>query len=77
MSPFSLLSQSPGPLLTGVVTWLALHGSGLKADWPWRSGAGKVTWEAECSPDIVLSLCDRICGGKLRNLFKEVVFRVV
>ncbi|TKS72135.1 Phospholipid-transporting ATPase IA [Collichthys lucidus] len=31
----------PWTLVTGVVTWLAPHGGGLKTDWPWRSGAGK------------------------------------
>lgn len=32
-----------------MVTWLALHGGGLKTDWPWQSGAGKVRWVGGCS----------------------------
>lgn len=32
-----------------MVTWLAPHGGGLKTDWPWRSGAGKVRWVGGCS----------------------------
>lgn len=77
VSSFLLAEPESWTLLTGVVTWLVLHGSGLKTDWPWQSGAGKVTWVAECSSEIVLSLCERICSGKLCNLFKEVVHRVL
>lgn len=79
VSFFLHAEPEPWTLLTGVVTWLALHGGGLKTDWPWRSGAGKVRWVAGCSRknrgergnrQSVLSLCDRICCGKLCNLFK-------
>lgn len=60
------------------MTWLALHEGGLKTDWPWQSGAGKVRWVGGCSRktspkegiESVLSLCDGICCRKLCNLFK-------
>lgn len=41
VSSFLLAEPESRTLLTGVVTWLALHGSGLKTDWPWWSGQGR------------------------------------
>ena len=59
-----------------MVTWLASHGGGLKADWPWWCGAEKVKeveggmQQKELGKKSLLSLCDRICCGKLCDLFK-------